>query len=144
MTNSIIEIPEARVQLLEWQVTLHLCMYDSMYCTSVEKQLHGLPSHKSLCERQSFSCGTLINKQTKYTPLGHWDRWMKKVIVDFADLKSLVNSVYFPTGWFEEALAFSSHMRILEEGSDELIPLCTFFFFFKWRSVLAYQFQFLS
>ena len=52
---------------------------------------------------------------------------MKKVIVDFADLKWLVNSVYFPTGWFEEVLAFSSHMRIFGEGSDELIPLCAFF-----------------
>ena len=70
---------------------------------------------------------------------------MKKVIVDFADLKWLVNSVYFPTGWFEEVLAFSSRMRILEEGFDELIPLRAFFCVcVKWRSVLAYQFQFLS
>ena len=45
-------IPEFSVQLLEWQVTLHLCM---RVCTDVGKRLHTLLSHPAVAEPQDFA-----------------------------------------------------------------------------------------
>ena len=44
MTNSITKIPEVIMQLLEWQVTVHLYLFRTVH-TGVEKQSHTLPSH---------------------------------------------------------------------------------------------------
>ena len=64
VTNSITEIPQVRVQLLEWQVTLHLSTHTTA-CTGVGKQLHTLPSHPTLGEPQSFAKNTANNSR-------HW------------------------------------------------------------------------
>ena len=59
MINSIIEISEVGVQLLEWRVRLHL-RYDSKH---VGNRLRTLPSHLALDEPKRFSLRTQTSKE---------------------------------------------------------------------------------
>ena len=61
MTNSIIQIPEIRMQLSEGRATLHLHVRQYVHC--VGKRLHTLDSHPTLRESQGFSRGT-VKKET--------------------------------------------------------------------------------
>ena len=61
------EIPDVRLQLSEWLVTLHLYVW--RYVQNVRKWLHTLPSHPTWSKREGSSWATL--RAAAHTPESH-------------------------------------------------------------------------
>ena len=64
LPNSITEIPEVRVQVSQWQVTLRLCVWQYA-CVGEGTQLHMQPSHQTLVQPQCLIWGTLTDRDNR-------------------------------------------------------------------------------